>query len=417
MSHRKRFSLVVLWTGILGTIGLSLPPTQLSSKEPPSATITSGPLKFAEHLMWGDGKYVYGITATDIDADGDLDMTSAGVHSDMLLWHENDGNENFTVHTICENEPGYLERHAMGDINGDGHIDAVIVKNKIGHLLWFENDGTPADGKLWKRHVISTEFMRAYDVALVDLDDDGDLDVAASSYTGDCFSWFENPSPKGFDKEWTQYKFDNDKEIANTRTIAVADFNHDGKPDLLGTGTYGNKTLWYENTGEAGVKKFRRHVIDGELKMPCHGHPVDMDADGDLDVIMATGMRVATTEKNSHQIVWYENVGTPGNGGEWKRHHIGKMTFGFEAVTGDLDGDGDLDVIGSGCDGGQPGMGEVAWFENTGDLKGEWIKHPFKAYPRAVQVIVMDLDEDGKLDIAGSSETGSFYRWHNLGKE
>ncbi|MDA0832068.1 MAG: VCBS repeat-containing protein [Planctomycetota bacterium] len=382
----------------------------------PDAVITSGGLKFAERLMWPDGGYVYGITATDIDGDGDLDFSSAGVHTDMLLWHENDGEENFTKHIICDNEPGYLERHAFGDINGDGTLDVVMVKNKIGHLVWWENNGTPGDGKLWGRHVITTDFMRAYDVALMDLDDDGDLDVAASAYTGDCFSWFENPGPKGFDNEWKQYKFDSDKEFANTRTVAFADFNGDGKPDLLGTGTYGNKTLWYENTGKAGVKKFSRNIIDDKLLMPAHGHPVDMDDDGDIDIVMAGGMRVSTTEKEqSHQAVWYENVGSPGRGSEWTRHFVGHLDFGLEAVVGDLDGDGDIDVIATGCDGGQPGVGEVSWFENTGDLKGEWKKHVLRMYPRAAQVIVMDMDEDGNLDIAASSEAGTFYWWRNLG--
>jgi len=377
--------------------------------------VMSGGLRFEEQVVFEGGQYVYGLTATDIDADGDLDFTTGDARVNNLLWHENDGKGKLTTHVISENDPGYLERHDWGDINGDGKLDVAIVLNLTGHLLWFEQGDSPTDPKSWRRHVISTEFMRSYDVDLADLDGDGDLDIAASAYTGDCFSWFENPGVKGVTGAWKQHQFDKAKEIANTRTIAVVDFNRDGKPDLLGSAAYGHHVVWYENTGEPAEKMFRRHVIDNTTHMPTHGHPVDLDGDGDHDVLMAFGIRGPSTDVDSHQVAWYENLGDQDGGVTWKKHAIGPLTFGFEAVTGDLDGDGDLDVIASACNGGQKGLGEIVWFENTGDVKGSWKKHTFKPYSAAVTLIVMDFDADGKLDIACGSEEGTCHWWRNLG--
>lgn len=405
---RSRLPGGVLFFGLL-FLGVTL-----SAAEP--VIITSGGLQFEERLVWGEGKYVYGITATDIDQDGDWDFSTAGVHSDMLIWHENDGKSNLKQHIICQNEPGYLERHQFGDLDGNGTLDVVIVKNKIGHLLWFENNGHPGDGQLWKRHVITTDFMRAYDVDLSDLDGDGDLDVAASAYTGDCFSWFENPGKELVGQEWKQHQFDKHADIANTRTIISVDINRDGKLDLLATGTFGSRVLWYENTGKPAEQRFLRHEIDSKTLVPVHGRPHDMDGDGDVDVLMAFGIRGALAQENSHQVAWYENVGKPGLGSEWKKHFVGRLPYGLEAVPGDLDGDGDVDIIATGCSGGtDKTTGEVTWYENTGDAKGTWKKHAFKAYPEAALVIVVDFDRDGKLDIAATSEAGTCYWWKNLG--
>jgi hypothetical protein len=406
-------SLRTFLSGCLGVLGLIAAAT---AEQPVLATFTSGGLKFEERSVWDGGQYVYGLTAVDVDADGDLDLTTADARVNNLLWHENDGKGGLTLHVIGENDPGYLERHDWGDINDDGKLDVVIMLNKLGHVLWFEQGESPKDPKSWKRHVISEEFLRAYDVELADLDGDGDLDVAASAYTGDGFSWFENPGKDAVTKPWKQYQFDKAPEIANTRTIAAVDFNRDGKLDLLGTGTFGHHIVWYEHTGQPGEKMFRRHVIDNKTLAPTHGHPVDLDGDGDLDFVMASGMRGNVNDKNSNQAAWYENLDPANSGLGWKKHLIGNVAYGFEAVTGDLDGDGDLDVIASGCSGGGAKPGQLCWFENSGDPKAAWKRHPFKDYPSPCTIIVMDLDGDGKLDIACGSEEGLCRWWRNVGK-
>jgi len=415
---------------------LATPALHAQQQRSDATLVTSGPLQFEERLIRGGYGYVYGAAAADLDGDGDLDLTSAYTDSAFLLWFENDGKGNLTQHVVCENEPNYLERHAVVDINDDGHLDIVVVKNKIGHLLWFENSGTPADGKFWKRHVITTSFMRAYDVAPVDLDEDGDLDVAASSFKGNHFAWFENPGKAALSQdsqEWTQYVID--ENIGETRTICAADFNRDGKMDLLGSarrrpeddpqaplagavepGQRINLVAWYENTGNPREVPWPRHDIDRTSVQPTHGHPVDLDGDGDLDVIMAFGMRAEPGQADTNQAAWYENVGSPGKGTEWKKHVIGTLEYGFEVVAGDLDNDGDLDLVGTGCY--RPTPDNLSWFENLGDPRGLWEKHILKSnWCEANQVILMDLDSNGRLDIAATAcnPACEFRWWRNLG--
>lgn len=383
---------------------------------PDSLTVTSGPLRFEERLIRGDYGYAYGIAAADLDHDGDLDLTSADTTNDLLLWFENDGHGQLTEHRIAEQDPGWFERHQIIDMNGDGHLDVVVVKNRVGDLLWFENSGHPRDGQVWQRHVITEKTLPGmYDVAAADFDGDGDIDCAASSYgRGNLFASYENPGPSNGSPPWDMRIIERD--LGETRTIEAADINRDGRPDLLGTAMTANLTVWYENTGEPGAARWRKRIIDDQSGHPVHGHAFDFDGDGDLDVIMALGYFSGAEVEDTNQVAWYENLGTPGSGETWQKHRVGDLASGFEAVAGDLDGDGDNDIVATSFGGPLSG---VTWFENPGAGSSEtWKSYPLKElWQNSNSVIIVDLDADGRLDIAACAERGAneFRWWRNLG--
>lgn len=380
-----------------------------------NADDSKSPLSFSEHLIADRYAYAYGIAAADFDQDGDLDLSSADYqpHNRLYLF-ENNSEGAFKRHVIQQDDPERLERHLVGDVDGDGDLDIVIVKNLRGDLLWFENDGTPADDELWARHVITTDLPGAYDVALADFDRDGDLDVAASSWVlGNQFAWFENDGSPG-EGEWQKHMIEQD--ALETRTMRAADFDDDGDADLLGTIRQESEVVWYENSLKDGEVSWDKHLIDDKSVCPAHGNPADMDGDGDLDVVMALGFyfRPEDDDPNSshkheeNQIVWYENDSP--NDGLWNKHVIApEFDDAFEAIAADLDGDGDVDVAGTSW----RTPGRVAWFENHGDPMGEWTRHILKDNWRSAnQVIIADLNGDGRPDIAACAEHGSYeFRW------
>lgn len=425
MKHRRL-------AGLLARLGIALVflaalPSErrqgvAQAKEGGEQTQDATAITFSEHLIADKYAYAYGIAAADLDKDGDLDLTSADYQPhNMLYLFENDSQGTFKKHIIQKDDPERLERHMVGDVDGDGDLDVVIVKNLRGHLLWFENSGTPTDDNLWRRHIITTNLPGAYDVALADFNRDGRLDVAASSWTlGNQFAWFENDGTPT-DGEWKKHLIEED--APETRTMRAADFDGDGDTDLLGTVRQASAVVWYENSKRADSVEWIKHFIDDKSLCPAHGNAADMDGDGDIDVVMALGFYFMPDSDNPHasrksednQIVWYENDGTPISG-RWKKHII-QTDFddAFEAIAGDLDGDGDLDVAATSW----RNPGRVAWFENHGDARGKWTQHLLKDNWRSAnQVIIADLNGDGRLDIAACAEHGSYELrwWRNEGR-
>ena len=402
---------------LLGIILSSVPANSAPGQENPSTPS----IQFSEHLIADNYAYAYGIAAADFDGDGDLDLSSADYtpHNKLYLF-ENDGEGVFERHIIQKDDPERLERHLVGDVDNDGDLDIVIVKNLYGHLLWFENSGTPTNGQLWKRHVITTDLPGAYDVALADFNDDGHLDVAASSWVlGNQFAWFENSGdPAG--GEWTKHMIE--ENVRETRTMRAADFDGDGDADLLGTIRGIDEIVWYENKKTGDRITWSRHVIDDRSRCPTHGNPVDMDGDGDMDIVMALGFlfrpgskdKTDSQRREDNQIVWYENDNP--RDGQWKKHVVQEeFDDSFEAIAADLDDDGDIDIVATTW----RNPGRVAWFENLGDPRKRWKRHMLKENWRSAnQVIIADFNGDGKPDIAACAERGSLEVrwWRNEGR-
>ncbi|NLS97701.1 MAG: hypothetical protein GXX96_36640 [Planctomycetaceae bacterium] len=314
--------------------------------------------------------------AADIDGDGDTDVVSASHDDRRIAWHENDGGGRFAHHTIATSASGASSVFAA-DLDGDGDVDLVSASAIDNRIVWHENDG---NGNFVDRP-LADSADGAVSVFAVDVDGDGDLDVAAAFAVGDHrLAWYENRGEEGF----AVHIVDSPAAV-QADYVSAADMDRDGDVDLLATGAGSGEFAWYENNGD-GEFTFRAIATPSQSIHSLAA--VDVDGDGDMDILSSSW--------HDGQVVWYENDGNQ----QFTPHVIAASynRFAHSVVAADVDGDGDMDVLSVV----ETWLEEatVHWYENdgTGDFETHTI---MTGGPWGRSVVAEDVDGDGDLDVLG----------------
>lgn len=126
----------------------------------------------------------------------------------------------------------------------------------------------------------------------------------------------------------------------------------------------------------------------------------DVDGDGDGDVIVGA--------EHADGLSWYRNPGAPSSGDEWVRYTIGAGDFTTDGLAGDVDGDGDLDVVVSSID-----RNVIEWWEQTGDPSTEagWMRHEIGP-DFAHDLVLADIDGDGAVDVGAFHNQANRIDWY-----
>ncbi|MFN7941985.1 MAG: VCBS repeat-containing protein [Thermoanaerobaculia bacterium] len=400
--------------------------------------------------LFRDYQWAYGMVVADIDGDGDLDVAAgltevnSGVDKNgRILWYENDGAAvpGFSEHTIqdwWDERP--VRALAAGDLDGDGDLDLAASIPRCdtggtGYIYWYVNDGSPGNGA-WSRHEIDPGLCGpALDsLDLGDFDRDGDLDLLGMEGYSHLMLFENDGTPVGAwasewlfpndgygarfgdlnDDGWLDLViggsscgwFDNERDAFTHRTCPgedtgwLADLDRDGDTDHVYADW--DDVRWVENlTIHRSGRLLAATVVDGAVDEAFDAAAVDLDRDGDLDLV--------SVSEADDRIVLHRNDGTPGDGG-WSNVSAALAVDGARAVAaGDLDGDGDPDLVAAAYN-----ENGVFWYESDGTpFNGGWTERSISlGAGGADDVLLADLDGDGDLDVACAQYLDDEISWY-----
>lgn len=334
---------------------------------------------------WDDPDWLryFGLDMGDVDGDGDLDILSG-----RYIYHNPGGamDEPWTRITLPQNADGLF----LLDVDGDTFAD--VIAQALPNVLWFE--ATDAAGTSWTQHVIGSvpatshtnsqgfergqivpggqeEFLLAGDgnVYLVTIPEDPTQTPWPVRLVG------ANTSDEG---------------------IGLGDLDGDGDLDFAaGRRPEGGAEplilVAYTNPGESTAPWLAQEV--GTSNHPIDRVEVaDLNGDGRADIIVAEERWPG--EEPDGNLFWYEQPTT----GDWTRHHLVTQYSMNNLDIADLDGDGDIDLVTAEHKG--PRLEVQVWMN---DGTGTFTKHVVDTgKENHLGTQLADLDGDGDLDLVGA---------------
>ena len=381
-------------------------PEALPAHAPWPASRAAG-AAFDHHTLHVEGQpgrshpAIANVRLLDLDGDGRVEVVASDMRAGLVM--AGTPVKGGTLKIIADvPHPSHIE---LIDLDKDGLQDLLVgdlgsfqpADHTNGAIVWLRR-GTNGE---YTPIVLADRLGRVADVRAADFDGDGDLDLVAA-----VFGWRRSGSLILLENRTTDWKKPQFVAAELDRRhgaihVPIADLNGDGKPDIVvlfaqehetvvalintGSGTFRTETIFeapHPNWGSSGI----------EL--------VDMDKDGDLDVLHTHGDTFDDfILKPYHGITLLENTGRY----PYTARPIAALPGAHRAMAVDLDGDGDLDIAASAMVAGGGGPSEatlpgVVWLEQT--APHTWARHPIRiGTPAYATLDVGDTDRDGRPDI------------------
>jgi hypothetical protein len=195
-----------------------------------------------------------GVAVNDLDGDGNLDIVFASMDGEAaILW--NRGNLKFTTEALVDN---YTRGVNIVDVNGDGYPDIVFTHRSLESVSYWRNRGPSAQPR-FARETLPGVTSYAYAMAWADLNNDGALDLVTGSYNTDLKQHGIKAPEQNENAGIVYYEHRGDKFIAQplaqqaeALSIGLVDLNDDGQLDIWVANDFGLQDQTWLNNQQGG---------------------------------------------------------------------------------------------------------------------------------------------------------------------
>ncbi|MBE0571399.1 MAG: VCBS repeat-containing protein [Ignavibacteriaceae bacterium] len=288
-----------------------------------------------------DGKASDGSSWGDIDNDGDLDLFVANWWGQPNLLYLNNGDKSFTFQQgiLMTTETSYSETGSWGDYNNDGYID-LYVCNSGGNLRNFLFKNN-GDGTFTKLSGgILTETFESRNVDWIDFNNDGLPDIFVTNESNQNENLYLNNGDDTFSSASVPSLLQNGGSTAGSNW---EDFDNDGDFDVLLVNWGNQRNQLYLNNVDGTFTKLNEAPFTTDISSSFGSSVGDIDNDGDLDIIIS---KAFTSQKTTNLLYINNNDGTFTKSNDAAVQDSG-WTYGL--AFGDYDNDGWLDLFEARC--------------------------------------------------------------------
>jgi hypothetical protein len=385
---------------------LSAAPERLAAPEPWPDPAAPAPVTFTRRVLSVPGMTgtpaVSHLRLIDLDGDRQLDLVGTDMRQGVVF----SGTPASTT-TLAEIASIPHPAHVtVADFDKDGIQDLLVAEmgeflpadHAKGAVILMRGLSKGGFGAFWL-----DGWPRVASVDAADFNSDGKVDLAVAAFgwrkTGQV-AILENRTVNPSQPSFTTHRID---PRAGSIQLVPIDLNRDGQMDFVTLLAQEHETvLAYINKG-AGDFGFEQKLIYA-APHPNWGSSgfelVDLDKDGDADVLLTHGDTFDDgIVKPYHGIQWLENRG----GYPFVEHTLAQMPGVHRAQAADLDGDGDLDIVASallagGSDVDEKTLPALVWLEQV--TSRTFVRHTVEmGFPRHATHDLGDIDGDGDVDI------------------
>ncbi|MCD4847057.1 MAG: VCBS repeat-containing protein [Candidatus Aegiribacteria sp.] len=344
-----------------------------------------------EHIIDASAGAPYSVVSINMDSDTDTDLLVAAWSNDIVAWYRNEGNgESWTLIEIAARFDGANCARAC-DVNNDGFMDVIASAYYADSLYWFESDSSEY---LWIPHPIA-RIESPGEIEPVMVGNSVHLLVCESS-TGILHNFIS--STEGDSVTWEHLQIPG--EYPGISSIALDDIDADGDLDIV-LAEYNNARIVYLEC-LSWFDAFEEHVIDSLIN-----HPACIMI-GNIDGDVYESPDIAASSYDDDAVYWYENSEL---GLCWNKHTVTDDLWGASGVCiCDISSDEDdwLNIVAAGQN-----DSEVRWYEYSG--ANEWSEYLIGELDGASALCAAEIDDVSGLEIVGAAGVGEAIKYWSPG--